>query len=133
MQALTFCGHFLSSWMLICYTLFETMVWGSRLFFKLLNLVMLYSLWNYGLRFKRTMSFAYFKCFLQLAYFLTSKVYWLKKKYTGVCKLLKMETYVDFFNWLDHDTLMRILICLEDPSDLVRVSSVSRSWREFGE
>ncbi|XP_021613321.1 F-box protein At4g00755 isoform X2 [Manihot esculenta] len=42
-----------------------------------------------------------------------------------------METYVDFFNWLDHDTLMRILICLEDPSDLVRVSSVSRSWREF--
>ncbi|XP_058008347.1 F-box protein At4g00755 isoform X2 [Hevea brasiliensis] len=42
-----------------------------------------------------------------------------------------METRVDFFSWLDYDMLMRILMCLEDPSDLVRVSSVSRSWREF--
>lgn len=51
----------------------------------------------------------------------------------GIYKLLEMETCVDFFSWLDYDMLMRILMCLEDPSDLVRVSSVSRSWREFGE
>ncbi|EEF50465.1 F-box protein At4g00755 [Ricinus communis] len=42
-----------------------------------------------------------------------------------------METGMDFFSWLDYDTVMRILMCLEDPSDLVRVSSVSRSWRHF--
>jgi hypothetical protein len=39
---------------------------------------------------------------------------------------------MDFLDWLDHDTSMKILRCLEDPADLVRVSSVSRSWRHFG-
>ncbi|WCJ23146.1 F-box family protein [Euphorbia peplus] len=42
-----------------------------------------------------------------------------------------MERYIDFFNWLDYDTSLKVLMCLEDPSDLVRVSSVSRSWRHF--
>ncbi|KDP28688.1 hypothetical protein JCGZ_14459 [Jatropha curcas] len=42
-----------------------------------------------------------------------------------------METCVDFFSCLDHDTLWKILMCLEDPSDLVRVGSVSRTWRRF--
>ncbi|CAI0425268.1 unnamed protein product [Linum tenue] len=42
-----------------------------------------------------------------------------------------MESRMDFFNWLDYDALMKILLCLDDPADLVRVSSVSRSWRHF--
>uniref|UniRef100_A0A6N2L8T3 F-box domain-containing protein n=1 Tax=Salix viminalis TaxID=40686 RepID=A0A6N2L8T3_SALVM len=42
-----------------------------------------------------------------------------------------MEIRMDFLNWLDHDTSMKILGCLQDPADLVRVSSVSRSWRHF--
>ncbi|KAH8516749.1 hypothetical protein H0E87_004922 [Populus deltoides] len=42
-----------------------------------------------------------------------------------------MEIRMDFLDWLDHDTSMKILRCLEDPADLVRVSSVSRSWRHF--
>lgn len=44
-----------------------------------------------------------------------------------------MEIRMDFLNCLDHDTSMKILMCLEDPSDLVRASFVSRSWRDFGE
>jgi hypothetical protein len=48
-------------------------------------------------------------------------------------KPFKMEIRMDFLDWLDHDTSMKILRCLEDPADLVRVSSVSRSWRHFGE
>jgi hypothetical protein len=44
-----------------------------------------------------------------------------------------MEIRMDFLNCLDHDTSMKILRCLEDPSDLVRASYVSRSWRDFGE
>ncbi|KAJ6404611.1 hypothetical protein OIU84_012720 [Salix udensis] len=42
-----------------------------------------------------------------------------------------MEIRMDFLNWLDHETSMKILGCLQDPPDLVRVSSVSRSWRHF--
>ncbi|KAJ6872736.1 hypothetical protein NC651_031765 [Populus alba x Populus x berolinensis] len=42
-----------------------------------------------------------------------------------------MEIRMDFLNCLDHDTSMKILRCLEDPSDLVRASYVSRSWRDF--
>ncbi|KAJ6675430.1 F-BOX DOMAIN CONTAINING PROTEIN EXPRESSED [Salix viminalis] len=42
-----------------------------------------------------------------------------------------MEICMDFLSCLDHDTSMKILMCLEDPSDLVRASSVSRSWRDF--
>ncbi|XP_011035366.1 PREDICTED: F-box protein At4g00755 isoform X2 [Populus euphratica] len=42
-----------------------------------------------------------------------------------------MEFRMDFLNCLDHDTSMKILRCLEDPSDLVRASYVSRYWRDF--
>ncbi|CAN8248202.1 unnamed protein product [Cochlearia groenlandica] len=38
---------------------------------------------------------------------------------------------MDFVNNLDPDMSLAILSCLNDPSDLVRVSTVSRSWREF--
>ena len=40
---------------------------------------------------------------------------------------------MDFLNCLDLDMSVQILMYLKDPSDLVRVSSVSRSWRDFGE
>lgn len=39
---------------------------------------------------------------------------------------------MDFVNRLDTDMSVAILSCLDDPSDLVRASAVSRSWREFG-
>ncbi|CAF1702958.1 unnamed protein product [Brassica napus] len=41
---------------------------------------------------------------------------------------------MDFVSKLDTDTLLSILSCLDDPSDLVRASAsaVSRSWRDFG-
>ncbi|KAM4105059.1 hypothetical protein ACJW30_06G204700 [Castanea mollissima] len=42
-----------------------------------------------------------------------------------------MEACRDFLNWLDPDISVQILMYLEDPSDLVHVSSVSRSWRDF--
>ncbi|KAI4328731.1 hypothetical protein L6164_021064 [Bauhinia variegata] len=42
-----------------------------------------------------------------------------------------MESCVDFLNWLDDDMSLKILMCLDDPSDLVRVSCVSRSWRHY--
>uniref|UniRef100_A0A7N2MD50 F-box domain-containing protein n=1 Tax=Quercus lobata TaxID=97700 RepID=A0A7N2MD50_QUELO len=42
-----------------------------------------------------------------------------------------MEVCIDFLNWLDPDISVQILMYLEDPSDLVHVSSVSRSWRDF--
>ncbi|CAN7089166.1 unnamed protein product [Brassica rapa subsp. narinosa] len=38
---------------------------------------------------------------------------------------------MDFINNLDTDTSLAILSCLDDPSDLVRASAVSRSWRGF--
>uniref|UniRef100_M4C9S8 F-box domain-containing protein n=1 Tax=Brassica campestris TaxID=3711 RepID=M4C9S8_BRACM len=38
---------------------------------------------------------------------------------------------MDFVNKLGTDTLLSILSCLDDPSDLVRASAVSRSWRDF--
>ncbi|CAH8323986.1 unnamed protein product [Eruca vesicaria subsp. sativa] len=38
---------------------------------------------------------------------------------------------MDFVKNLDTDTSLLILSCLDDPSDLVRASAVSRSWREF--
>lgn len=40
-----------------------------------------------------------------------------------------MEYRKDFLSCLDSDTSLKILMCLDDPSDLVRVSCVSRSWR----
>ncbi|KAM7277106.1 hypothetical protein ACFE04_018972 [Oxalis oulophora] len=42
-----------------------------------------------------------------------------------------MEGQFDFLNWIDHDVSLKILMCLDDPSDLVRVGAVSRSWRNF--
>ncbi|XP_027350170.1 F-box protein At4g00755 [Abrus precatorius] len=40
-----------------------------------------------------------------------------------------MEHRVDFLGWLDSDTSSKVLMCLDDPADLVRVSCVSRSLR----
>ncbi|XXG43258.1 hypothetical protein AAC387_Pa01g3333 [Persea americana] len=45
--------------------------------------------------------------------------------------LLGMENSGDFLEWLGPDISNEILIVLEDPSDLVRLSSISRSWRRF--
>lgn len=42
-----------------------------------------------------------------------------------------MDDGVDFIQWLGHDMCIKILRCLEDPSDLVRVCAVSSSWRRF--
>lgn len=42
-----------------------------------------------------------------------------------------MEGSKDFIEWLGADLSVKILMFLEDPSDLVRVSSVSSSWRQF--
>ncbi|XP_030932658.1 F-box protein At4g00755-like [Quercus lobata] len=42
-----------------------------------------------------------------------------------------MEGGMDFLNCLDLDMSVQILMYLKDPSDLARVSSVSRSWRDF--
>lgn len=38
---------------------------------------------------------------------------------------------MDFLHCLDLDTLEKILMYLEEPSDIVRVSAVSQSWRDF--
>lgn len=38
---------------------------------------------------------------------------------------------MDFLERLGRDLSSKILMCLEDPSDLVRASTVSRSWRHF--
>lgn len=40
-----------------------------------------------------------------------------------------METRIDFLNALHPDMSVNIFMCLEDISDLVRVSAVSQSWR----
>ncbi|KAK0582899.1 hypothetical protein LWI29_030927 [Acer saccharum] len=40
-----------------------------------------------------------------------------------------MENGIDFLHALDPDMLSKIFMCLEDPSDLVRVSAVSRSFQ----
>ncbi|KAM3698627.1 hypothetical protein ACJW31_06G201900 [Castanea mollissima] len=42
-----------------------------------------------------------------------------------------MEACMDFMNRLDLDMSVKVLMHLKDPSDLARVSSVSRSWRDF--
>lgn len=42
-----------------------------------------------------------------------------------------MGTGLDFLNCLDYDMSLKIFKCLDDPSDYVRASSVSRSWRHF--
>ncbi|XP_016511733.2 F-box protein At4g00755 isoform X2 [Nicotiana tabacum] len=42
-----------------------------------------------------------------------------------------METHIDFVQWLDTDVSLNILMCLNDPADVVRAGSVSRLWHEF--
>ncbi|KAH0898341.1 hypothetical protein HID58_047909, partial [Brassica napus] len=42
-----------------------------------------------------------------------------------------IEPRMDFVENLDTDMSLAILYCLDDPSDLVRASAVSRSWRDF--
>ncbi|XP_074282085.1 F-box protein At4g00755-like [Silene latifolia] len=42
-----------------------------------------------------------------------------------------MEQPCDFVERLEKDMSIKILACLEDPCDLARVSSVSKSWRRF--
>lgn len=41
-----------------------------------------------------------------------------------------MEGY-DLMEWLGADMSLKILLYLEDPSDIIRVSAVSRSWHRF--
>ncbi|KAA8520577.1 hypothetical protein F0562_014833 [Nyssa sinensis] len=43
----------------------------------------------------------------------------------------EMETSTDFLKWLDTDVCLKIFSCLDDPSDLIRAGSVSRSWFKF--
>lgn len=45
---------------------------------------------------------------------------------------MEVSSGIDFIQCLGPDMSIKILMCLEDPSDLVRVSSVSTSWRHFG-
>lgn len=47
--------------------------------------------------------------------------------------LFQMETRLDFMQLLETDMALNILACLDDASDLIRASSVSRFWRDFGE
>lgn len=42
-----------------------------------------------------------------------------------------MEFCLDFVEWLGPDAASSVLVLLEDPADLVRVSAVSHSWRRF--
>ncbi|KAG1362310.1 putative F-box protein [Cocos nucifera] len=50
---------------------------------------------------------------------------------TEESRLLVMENCWDFLEWLGPDTSTSVLMCLNDPSDIVRASAVSRSWRRF--
>ncbi|KVI10120.1 F-box domain, cyclin-like protein [Cynara cardunculus var. scolymus] len=43
-----------------------------------------------------------------------------------------MEDCCDFIQWLGADMSIKILMCLDNPADLVRASAVSSSWRQFG-
>jgi hypothetical protein len=47
--------------------------------------------------------------------------------------ILDMEARMDFLDRLGTDLSSEILTYLDDPSDLFRVSRVSRSWRHLGE
>ncbi|XP_077243126.1 F-box protein At4g00755-like [Tasmannia lanceolata] len=42
-----------------------------------------------------------------------------------------MERVGDFLELIGHDLSMDVLMCLDDPSDIARASSVSHSWRRF--
>ncbi|GAU40161.1 hypothetical protein TSUD_292660 [Trifolium subterraneum] len=43
----------------------------------------------------------------------------------------RMKTNMDFIQWLGPDLSMKVLSCLDDPGDLVRVSAVCSSWEHF--
>ncbi|KAL3524238.1 hypothetical protein ACH5RR_017072 [Cinchona calisaya] len=69
----------------------------------------------------------------------TMKVFFGRIEGCNCCKLgnwklgcNKMEgNRSDLMEWLGVDLSIKILMFLEDPSDLVRVSAVSSSWRQF--
>lgn len=42
-----------------------------------------------------------------------------------------METQIDFIQWLESDMALKILECLDDSVDLIRVSAVSHYWQNF--
>ncbi|PKA54180.1 F-box protein [Apostasia shenzhenica] len=44
---------------------------------------------------------------------------------------MAMEISIDFVEWLGPDISSSVLMLLDDPADLVRISRVSRSWRRF--
>lgn len=44
----------------------------------------------------------------------------------------KMDNSGDFIQWLGPDMSIQVLSNLDDPSDIVRVSVVSRLWHQFG-
>lgn len=43
-----------------------------------------------------------------------------------------MGPYMDFLYWLEPDMSIKVLTCLDDPSDLVRIGAVSHTWRHIG-
>ncbi|KAI3796577.1 hypothetical protein L1987_39255 [Smallanthus sonchifolius] len=45
--------------------------------------------------------------------------------------LLKMDTQIDFLQWLEPDMALKILMCLDDSADLIRASAVSRYWQNI--
>ncbi|GFY92616.1 F-box family protein [Actinidia rufa] len=42
-----------------------------------------------------------------------------------------METQTDFLQWLQFDMVLKILMSLDDPCDLIRASVLSRCWHHF--
>lgn len=44
----------------------------------------------------------------------------------------KTETRINFVDCLETDVSIYIMSFLDDPADLVRISAVSRLWRQFG-
>ncbi|GLU00604.1 hypothetical protein SLE2022_179570 [Rubroshorea leprosula] len=42
-----------------------------------------------------------------------------------------MEAGLDFLNYLDENLSLKIMTCLDDPSDIVRAASVSHNWLHF--
>lgn len=47
-------------------------------------------------------------------------------------QLIDMGPYMDFLYWLEPDMSIKVLTYLDDPSDLGRICSVSRTWRRIG-
>lgn len=48
-------------------------------------------------------------------------------------ELLDMGTCFDILDYLEPDVFLKILTSLEDPADLVRIGTLSQSWRHFSE